>query len=149
MLRRPSQLPVSYWHENCTGTKSNLVKGSPMPLPVVMFVSNDLLIRVRIGVASEPFLLTILGAALFFTGCMIQRLGRQHRPQDQLESTKRESTLARTESRITETSHSPSATNWEQSFGFRGARSTASTARWIPLSPAHNSVDKSAALLGR
>ncbi len=120
-----------------------------MPLPVTMFVSNDLLIRIRSGVASEPFLLTILGAALFFTGCLIQRLGRQNRPHDQLEPTKRESTLARTESRITETSHSPSATNWEQSFGSRGARSTASTARWIPLNPAHNSVDKSAALLGR
>ena len=120
-----------------------------MPLPFVIFVSNDLLIRIRIGVASEPFLLTILGAALFFTGCLIQRLGRQNRPQDQLEPTKRESTLARTESRITETSHSPSATNWEQSFESRGAGSTASTARWITLNPVHIPDEKSPALLGQ
>jgi hypothetical protein len=118
-----------------------------MPLPLVIFVSNDLLIRIRIGVASEPFLLTILGAALFFTGCLIQRLGRQNRPQ--LEPTKRESTLALTESRITETSYSSSATGWEQSFESRGAGSTASTARWTILNPAHISDEKSPALVGQ
>jgi hypothetical protein len=120
-----------------------------MPLPLVIFLSNDLLIRVRIGVGSEPFLLTIVGAALFFTGCLIQRLARQNRPQDQLEPTKRESRLARTESRIAETSYSPSATNWDQSLESRGAGSTASTARWITLNPAHISDQKSPALLGQ
>jgi hypothetical protein len=147
--RSPTLLLVSYWHENCTGTRSNLVKGSPMPLPLLVFVSNDLLIRIRLGVASEPFLLTLLGAALFFTGCLIQRLGSQNRPQDQLEPTKRESTLVSTESRIAEPWHSPSATNWEQSFESRGAGSTASTARWITLNPVHISDEKSPALLGQ
>lgn len=116
-----------------------------MPLPLVIFVSNDLLNRIRIGVASEPFILTMLGAALLFTGNLIQRLGRQNRPQDQLEPTKRESTEIRT----TETSHSPSATNWEQSFEARGAGSTASTARWITLDPVHISDEKSPALLSQ
>ena len=118
-----------------------------MPVPGVVLVSNDLLIRMRSGVASEPFLLTILGVALFFTGCLIQRLGRQNRPQDEAEPAKRESGLARTESQITETSYSPNATTWDQSLESRGAGSTASTARWITLNPGHISDEKSPALL--
>jgi hypothetical protein len=145
---------VSDWNKDCTGTGGNhyqlSVQGLPMPLPYAIFVSNDFLIRFKLELVSEPFLLGMLGIALFFAGSLIHRWGNRNHAHGLPEPTMRESTIARSslETRLRETSTALTSVILEQSYDSRAAGLTVSAASWITLTSARDSDERSPALLG-